>query len=580
MKRVFWLCLFFVCGIFSANPVYANESIKHTDNTTVQFFHNGQDEALVKFEIRPNWHISWNNPGDVGQPTVIRAANSEIEITDQSIPTARTLFEIMHEYFYENTAYYTLRLSDLNNAEISLDFVECNDVCKPEKLTFRPSNIAATATDEWQNLMTAAAQTFPQKITLTSPQSNNLIQIDLPHDEPIYFVPTQKDIIDESAVEIEPTGKGIRIRWQSVQPTRLEQALIMTSNQAYLATIDYKNDFFSSLFYMILLAFIGGILLNAMPCVFPILSLKIFTLLKQPRTDFIPFKNAILYTCGVFLSFMLLTSVLVALKLGGENIGWGFQLQSPWFVGTMAVLFFVLFLYMTELLHFPNPVTQRIHKLSGINEFATGFFAVLIASPCTGPFMGAAVGYAFMRSIPEIFAVFSGLAVGYALPYALIELYPQTIQHIMPKPGKWMRKLQIILAIPLLLTTFWLCSVLYKQLIDTNTAETSQLNWQPFDAAQVEELNAERANIFIDFTADWCLTCQFNHKIILNTERFANFVHDNDVHLFVADMTEYNPEYNAALQSYGRDSIPLYVYYNNGNYELLPLFFRVGSLPH
>ena len=572
--------LFLMFGISIGIPVYADESVKHTDNTTLQIFHNGKDEVLAKFSIQPNWHISWNNPGDIGQPTVITAENSKLEITNQSIPVARTVFDIMHEFFYENNAYYALRLNNLNNAELTFDFVECSDVCKPETFTFKISEIAATADKEWQNLMLTAAQTFPQPITLTSPENNTLIQIDLPYDKQIYFAPMQKDIIDESSVEIEPSDNGIRIHWQNTAQKQLTQALIITPEQAYLAHIEYKTDFFSSLWYMILLAFIGGILLNAMPCVFPILSLKILTLIQQPRKEFIPLKNAILYICGVFLSFMILTAVLVALKTGGENVGWGFQLQSPWFIGTMSLLFFVLFLYMTELLHFPNLVSQQIHKLAGINEFATGFFAVLIASPCTGPFMGAAVGYAFTRSIPEIFAVFSGLAVGYALPYAMIELYPQKIRRIMPKPGKWMRKLQLFLAIPVLLTSFWLGSVLYAQLTTENTIESSQLNWQPYNREQIEKLNADGENIFIDFTADWCLTCQFNHKIILSSERFTNFVRENNVHLFVVDMTEHNPEYGSVLQSFGRDSIPLYVYYHNGDYKLLPLFFKVSSLPH
>ena len=580
MKQRLLFLLFLMFGISIGIPVYADESVKHTDNTTLQIFHNGKDEVLAKFSIQPNWHISWNNPGDIGQPTVITAENSKLEITNQSIPVARTVFDIMHEFFYENNAYYALRLNNLNNAELTFDFVECSDVCKPETFTFKISEIAATADKEWQNLMLTAAQTFPQPITLTSPENNTLIQIDLPYDKQIYFAPMQKDIIDESSVEIEPSDNGIRIHWQNTAQKQLTQALIITPEQAYLAHIEYKTDFFSSLWYMILLAFIGGILLNAMPCVFPILSLKILTLIQQPRKEFIPLKNAILYICGVFLSFMILTAVLVALKTGGENVGWGFQLQSPWFIGTMSLLFFVLFLYMTELLHFPNLVSQQIHKLAGINEFATGFFAVLIASPCTGPFMGAAVGYAFTRSIPEIFAVFSGLAVGYALPYAMIELYPQKIRRIMPKPGKWMRKLQLFLAIPVLLTSFWLGSVLYAQLTTENTIESSQLNWQPYNREQIEKLNADGENIFIDFTADWCLTCQFNHKIILSSERFTNFVRENNVHLFVVDMTEHNPEYGSVLQSFGRDSIPLYVYYHNGDYKLLPLFFKVSSLPH
>lgn len=570
--------MFFAGTLLINQPATSSEAVKHTDNTTIRLFHNGDNEVLAQFEIKPDWHISWSNPGDVGQPTTVRAENATVEVMAQSTPQMRTLFEIMHEYLYENTAYYALKLDNLNNAELTFDFVECSDVCKPEKLSFQLNNIKQTSAEKWQILQTKAQATFPQKITLISPSPDNLLMLDFPADTPIDFAAPQKNVIDEDSVEITPTPKGIRIKWHSDKPEALKQALILTPEHSYLADIKYQTNRMT-LLLMMFLAFLGGVILNAMPCVFPILSLKIWTLLKQPRTKRQALKNAFAYTSGVFISFMLLSVLLVWLKQHGSNLGWGFQLQSPWFVGAMAILFLLMFVCMVGWLNFPTFVSQRIHKIADIHEFATGFFAVLIASPCTGPFMGAAIGYAFMRGNMEIFAVFSGLALGYALPYALIEIYPQPLRRLLPKPGAWMRKLQIILAIPLLLTSLWLCSVLFEQ-IDTDDAIISELNWQPYDADKIAELNAINENIFVEFTADWCLTCKFNHKVILNTDRFAKFVTQNNVHLFVADITEHNPQYNAALQTYGRDSIPLYVYYHGGDYELLPLFFRIKNLPH
>ena len=570
--------MFFAGTLLINQPATSSEAVKHTDNTTIRLFHNGDNEVLAQFDIKPDWHISWSNPGDVGQPTTVRAENATVEVMAQSTPQMRTLFEIMHEYLYENTAYYALKLDNLNNAELTFDFVECSDVCKPEKLSFQLNNIKQTSAEKWQILQTKAQATFPQKITLISPSPDNLLMLDFPADTPIDFAAPQKNVIDEDSVEITPTQKGIRIKWHSDKPEALKQALILTPEHSYLADIKYQTNRMT-LLLMMFLAFLGGVILNAMPCVFPILSLKIWTLLKQPRTKRQALKNAFAYTSGVLISFMLLSVLLVWLKQHGSNLGWGFQLQSPWFVGAMAILFLLMFVCMVGWLNFPTFVSQRIHKIANIHEFATGFFAVLIASPCTGPFMGAAIGYAFMRGNMEIFAVFSGLALGYALPYALIEIYPQPLRRLLPKPGAWMRKLQIILAIPLFLTSLWLCSVLYEQ-IDTDDAIISELNWQPYDADKIAELNAINENIFVEFTADWCLTCKFNHKVILNTDRFAKFVTQNNVHLFVADITEHNPQYNAALQTYGRDSIPLYVYYHGGDYELLPLFFRIKNLPH
>lgn len=579
MKKLIWYGMVLWCGVFGITNAAADDAIKSTDNTTVQIFYNGQDEILAQFTIQPDWHISWSNPGDVGQATTVEAENGTLEVMAQSVPTARTIYDIMHEYLYENTVYYLLKVNDLDETNLIFNFVECNDVCKPETLSFKLNQIAATPKSQWDILQQQAQATFPKKIQLSSTGSDNLLNLDILPETPITFAPTQKDVIDEMSIEIKPLEDSIQVHWDSEQPQQLKQVLIMTPEQSYLADIRYQDAGSWWLLYMMLLAFVGGVLLNAMPCVFPILSLKILTLLKSPQSRTKPWLNSLTYTFGVLLSFMLLTLCLVWLKRQGENIGWGFQLQSPWFVGTMSALFMLLFLLMIDVLKFPRMFTDKIYKLSGLNEFTTGFFAVLIASPCSGPFMGAAIGYAFTRSNPEIFAIFSALAVGYALPYALIEMFPQALHRILPKPGAWMQKIKYILSIPILLTSIWLGTVLYNQLRVTDQTQVSELDWQPFDAAQIAELNAAGENIFVDFTADWCLTCQFNEKVILNTERFKKFVQQNKVHLFVADLTDYNEAYSAALNAYGRDAIPLYVYYHGGNYQILPLFFRISSLP-
>ena len=187
-----------------------------------------------------------------------------------------------------------------------------------------------------------------------------------------------------------------------------------------------------------------------------------------------------------------------------------------------------------------------------------------------------------MRSNVEVFAVFTALALGYALPYALIEMYPQALSRMLPKPGKWMRNIKVILSIPVLLTAVWLGSVWYSQVTDsyliTDNDKNTELNWQPFEPEKIAELNEKNENIFIDFTADWCLTCKFNEKILINTTRFRNFVKQNKVHLFVADLTENNEAYHQALSEYGRDGIPVYIYYSGGEYKILPLFFRISDM--
>ena len=581
MKKIYLAVLVLCCCIFTASSCLAESNLQSTANTTIELFHDGKDEVLAKFTLKPNWHIYWSNPGEIGLPTVVKAQNSDVNIINQSVPEIRSVYEVMNEYVYENTAYFEMKLNDLQQAIISFDFVECNKVCKSEKLVFNMAELPATEDTLWQEVKKIATSTFPQKIELVSAEGQNEVELNIPAKD-VKFIPTLQDIVNSEDIDVITSKKNVKIKWTAIAGKQLADVLIVADDKAYIANIKYKQNYIS-LLYIVILAFIGGIILNAMPCVFPILSLKIFALIKQRKRSKTRAKiNAILYVFGVLTSFLLLTICLVGLKNSGEAVGWGFQLQSNWFVGMMAVIFLILFLYMVEWLHFPAFANRLIHKVSGFNDFTTGFFAVMVASPCTGPFMGAAIGYAFMRSNTEVFAVFTALALGYALPYALIEMYPQVISRILPKPGRWMRNVKIILAIPVLLTALWLGGVWYSQITDSytilETENDEKLKWLPFDAKKIANLNAKGENIFIDFTADWCLTCKFNEKFLINTKRFKNFVKQNNVHLFLADLTENNEEYHQALSDYGRDGIPLYVYYSNGKHKILPLFFSINDM--
>ena len=556
-------------------------NIKSTDNSSVEIFYDGAQDFIARFTLKPDWHIYWKNPGEIGLPTLTKVSDADLHILNQSVPQVRMAYDIMREYIYEQTAYFSLRITNASpQAELIFEFVECNDECKPEKLSFPLSEIRPTEKTLWEQIVSAADRTFPQTLETDILPPYNDINLPLSAHGEIFFIPSTRDLIDESQINITDKNNNLRIHWQNNTEQPLQEALLITPEKPYLLKINYKDTSWKTLLYIIFLAFLGGIILNAMPCVFPILSLKIFSLLKSRRRPFKPYLAALSYTCGVLFSFLILTACLIWLKKHGESAGWGFQLQSPWFVGIMAAIFLIMFLFMIDLLHFPNIARQKLHKAAALINFTTGFFAVLIASPCTGPFMGAAIGYALLLQPLQIFLVFTSLALGYALPYALIEMFPQTLRRVLPKPGHWMHTLKIILSIPILLTFFWLSSVLYIQLSHCSATDTtaSELVWQPYDARQIAELNTQKENIFVDFTADWCLTCKFNHAVMINTKRFKNFVKKNHVHLFMADLTEDNEIYNAALNYYGRDSIPLYIYYKNGNYRILPLFFSIKSL--
>ena len=319
-------------------------------------------------------------------------------------------------------------------------------------------------------------------------------------------------------------------------------------------------------FYIVIFAFIAGIILNFMPCIFPILSLKaIYMAQNKKRYNKHNYLGALMYLLGVVFSFLLIATMLYILRKKGEIIGWGFQLQSPWFVGIMIILFLIVFLMFLDVIIIPQ---GQFAKFSQGNSFLTGFFAVLIASPCSGPFMGMAIGYALFQPTYLYYPIFIALATGYALPFCLIDMYPRVIARFLPRSGKWMITLKRVLSVPVFLTILWLGWILVAQL---NMSKIQVANWHPYNTEKLHNALENKQPVFINFTARWCLTCLLNQKSTFSTEKFTKFVQKNDVLLMVADWTNKDKEIFEALERYQRSSVPLYVYYKpNGEYVILP----------
>ena len=299
---------------------------------------------------------------------------------------------------------------------------------------------------------------------------------------------------------------------------------------------------------------------------------------RQMRID------SLLYLAGVVLSFMIIAGFLAFLRAQGEYIGWGFQLQSPVFVAVILVIFVIVFFLLLDLIKVRNPFADRLGRISMSNRrigaFATGFFAVLIASPCTAPFMGIAIGYTLMQPLYVYLPVFLSLSLGYALPFTLVGFFPKVLHKMLPRPGKWMDILKKVFAIPVFLTCLWLVWVLYNQTGRHAAGTASTAEWQSYNARKVAELVDKGEPVFINFTAKWCITCLANEKLALDTSRFAELVQKHHIHLFKADWTNKDRHIAEALERYGRNSIPLYVYYDSENedYVILPQLLTPGIL--
>ena len=496
---------------------FENDKLRLEVWTENSQLHSSQPlDVILKFEMKNGWHILAENPGDIGRPTVVKLDLPEGYQLKNKRWSAPKHFETdgIVQFGYDDTAYYR---------------VSVVPIYRPERQIRIPLNVS------W---LSCREECIPGKFATT-----------------MDFEVTEWNVF--------PSNDFKKIAAEAEQSFTAETAHTNTSNSAN-----------SSLLLVLLMAFVGGIILNFMPCIFPILTLKAISLIqgrfnhREMRID------ALLYMLGVVVSFLLVAGILAVLRAQGEAVGWGFQLQNPYFVVLMLLIFVVVLLLLLDLIALKNPLADKLGRLSmsdkRIGAFATGFFAVLIASPCTAPFMGIAIGYTLSQAAYVYVPVFLFLGLGYALPFTLVGFFPKVLHKILPKPGRWMEILKKIFAIPVFLTCVWLGWVLYNQLAVTQTASQSAEMWQEYDANKVKQLVANGEPILLNFTAKWCITCLANERLAFRAPEFEKLVQQKKIHLFKGDWTNENPEITKALASYGRNSIPLYVYYDGKQYHILP----------
>ena len=505
--------------LFLAAPVSAREYTQKTDKVTVNLYTNfnqinpGQNlEVLVKFTMHDGWHIFAQNPGDIGEPTRVKW---QLPLGYEEKETSWSLEEKFEtegiiQYGYGKTAYYKTTI------------MPGGDVLGAARLR---------ADISW---LACREECVPEKVS-------------------IY-------------IELPVTGQDLR-------PTAQWDKAIQTAEHSFVPRIAEMEV---TLWLAVLMAFFGGIILNFMPCIFPILTLKAISLAQSPYNKKKSRIEALLYTAGVVISFLIIANKKTKQQKKNKQIGWGFQLQSPWFVGIMIAIFTVIFLMLLDIVNIRNPLANKVGRISFkkqmLNSFMTGFFAVLIASPCTAPFMGIAIGYTLTAPLYVYYPVFLSLAVGYALPFALAGLFPKAVHRVLPRPGKWMDLLKKIFAIPVFLTIVWLVWVLYNQLNVHWERQVSLLNWETYNSVEVARKVENHEPVFIDFTAKWCITCLLNKKVALQSEKFMNAVQAHKIHLYRADWTNNDESITVALERYGRNSIPLYIYYDGKSekYKILP----------
>ena len=514
---------------------------------------------------------------------------------------------------------FQLELENLNDqeTEIITKFLVCDDICVPEEATLllklknqilnieeRPNQL-----QKWRNLVPIRA---PPETLVSSAGTSFTIESESITNQSQFF-PFDENTMDFSAKQISKNG---RLSFEVFEDFAGTLKGVVSTDSSFFeiekaGTVSVNSDVGISLLTAILFAFIGGLILNLMPCVLPVIALKALSLVKSSADSNSSVSlNASAYVFGVIATFMAIAITLVSLKNAGELIGWGYQLQSPFVVTLLSILIFAIGIVLVTDINLGTGMGKLEKYINGsgpFNSFLTGALSVIVASPCTAPFMGAALGFALIQPDLYSYLIFLSLAVGFALPYFLIALFPSLIS-LLPKPGQWMETLKQLFGFMMFGAAIWLLWVLANQ-VDANSLLLVLMGW--FLAAFViwlslmkfkynlivvllvifgwgyqlsnwefksqtviedkntltwsiereSELQKNGESYFINFTAAWCITCKVNEGVAFTDKVFKEFDKNNVTYL-KADWTNRNPQIAAQIEKYNRSGIPLYIFWN------------------
>ncbi len=622
----------------------------------------GQDVYIaLRTVLDEGWHTYWRNPGDSGEPVQISwqlpdgVTAGEINWPlPRPIPTGPIV-----NYGFEGTPLFPVKFEINPNVKIGNDltitadfyYLVCEEICIPEQgsasLTLTIGDVVEDA--QWRGEIKTALAASPKRGSVNgaiekSGETVSLSFTNLPEGDfsKSYFFPYDQGVLGHSTPQnVTVAAEGLRLSssaeflWNGDMSQTLSGVLTYQQNGQLAgsvvelavgqslnigATPSPKSAIGGvTLWTAIIGALIGGLILNLMPCVFPVISIKALSIAKSAHGERrVIRRDAWLYTAGVMATFLLLTLLLLAFKAGGAEIGWGFQLQSPIMVAALAILLFVIGLNLLGVFEigsgFQNTGQSLTQTSGAAGSFFTGALAVIVATPCTAPLMAGAIGYALAAPTVVTLLVFMALGLGFALPFLLMAYVPGLLSKL-PKPGPWMVRFKEILSFPMFAAAIWLVWVLSLQAgangvllvlsamlviafaiwcfkrparlpkiigigavlaafslpfrISTSAGpavtETAELNAEAWSPARVAELQAEGRPIFVDFTAAWCVTCKVNEIRVLKTRKMQNLFEDTNTAFLVADWTNKDDDIAAELAKYGRAGVPLYLVYSDNS---------------
>jgi thiol:disulfide interchange protein len=634
----------------------------------------------VNQQIIPHWHTYWTNPGDSGNATTINWTLPDGATASDIIWPAPSRFSMgpITNYAYENNVTLltkisipaTLSAGDTFTARADVEWLVCAEECIPQQVALAlslPVVGHANESGKGNPLIDEAIARVPvaspwtiearqSAIDSETGQGTLRLQVDMAPEQiaqinDIWFYPYDWGRIRQSDLQQRTDGSaGVRLEIPTGEAPaaigeNLRGVLVIREQQGIsrgyevsvpLQTLNAQSAgeeavFAISFWGAILFALLGGVILNLMPCVFPVLSIKALSLVSHAHHSAREIRmQGYVYTLGVLASFALLALLLILLKSGGNQIGWGFQFQSPIFVLLVAYLLFAVGLSLSGVFFIGGSVagvgSTLTEKPGYSGSFFTGVLATVVATPCTAPFMAAALGYAVAQPPVKLLAIFLSLGFGLALPYLLLSCWPR-LQRWLPRPGLWMERAKQFLAFPMYAAAIWLVWVLVQQagvnsiiialggmlliaisawLYDstraghnkgrwfgnisalalvllaigmggvsvnssdasasntTRGATASVANWEAYSDERLQQLLAEGKPVFLNFTASWCISCLVNERVALSTDAVKKQFEQQGITYLKGDWTNRDPHITAFLKKFNRSGVPLYVFYPAG----------------
>lgn len=531
----------------------------------------------LHIELEPEWHTYWLNPGDsASAPQLALQSPADIKIKQIHFPTPRRInVGPLTSFGYEKNVVLLLEIevpvsyANGSSVELALDaeWLVCKEECIPGVFLFKRSWTVAEnpSPSAEHSLIANSRQQLPSNGVIKTQFSmkGETTQLLLPevlanqvHDIFPFqntLVTNQKPAIDAQIAVFSNSQTA------TTSGSEVEKFLAITEKGSVVLE---AHKHLGGLLTMLLFSFIGGLILNLMPCVFPVLTLKAYSVLQQDRQKILT--SNLLYVAGVILSFLTLAGFIAFVRESGQALGWGFQLQSPSFVIFLILLFIIMALSCLDWLplsmgSFANFGQSWTRGQGLTSSFFTGVFAVVVASPCTAPFMGAAMGYALSQSPVVIFLIFGMIGVGLSFPFLVLALFPQTATWL-PKPGRWLIVFKKMMALPLLATAAWLGWVLFLQLQSSQPLPLGS-EWEKYSPQYLEDSKNSGQPVFVNATAAWCISCQVHERLVFQDERVKTYFKENNFRLIKADWTKKDAEIRALLAEHNRAGVPLYLYF-------------------